>query len=222
MTQGTATCDDALTPLRGVEFPTPRDAMLAVAHALGGDKARDGLLEQWGERGLVSRVRKIVKRFLGGLLAGLRGIASFSWANAGENSLWDLVFPNTSFPQAPVLQASATAGAYYIALHTATPGQTGSQTTSEAAYTSYARVAVARSGSGWTITGNNPVTAENAAAVTFPACTGSSETETYFSFGSLSSGVGVIYGFGALTSPLAVSNGITPSFAINALQCTFT
>ena len=58
--------------------------------------------------------------------------------------------------------------------------------------------------------------------MTFPACSGGSETETYFSFGSLTSGAGVIYGYGALSSSLAVSNGITPSFAINALQCTFT
>ena len=146
----------------------------------------------------------------------------FSWSNAGESSLWTLVFQNTNFAQAPILQGSSTAGSFFIALHTANPGQTGTQATSEAAYTSYARVAVARSSGGWTLTGNNPIIAENAAAVTFPAATGGSETETYFSFGSLTSGAGVIYGYGALTSSLAVSSGITPSFAINALQCNFT
>jgi hypothetical protein len=146
----------------------------------------------------------------------------FSWSNAGENNLWDLVFNNTNFGQAPVIQGSATAGSFFIALHTANPGATGNQSTSEAAYTSYARVAVARSSAGWTISGNAPISAVNAAAVTFPACTGGSETETYFSFGQESSGAGVIYGSGALTSSLAVSNGITPSFAISALSCQFT
>ena len=37
----------------------------------------------------------------------------------------------------------------YVSLHTANPGATGNQTTSEAAYTSYARVAVARTSGGW-------------------------------------------------------------------------
>jgi len=154
-----------------------------------------------------------IARALGGPL--------FSWSNSGETSMWDLVFQNTNFAQAPVLQGSATAGSFYISLHTASPGQTGNQTTSEAAYTSYARVAVARTTGGWTISGNNPITASNTAAITFPAATGGSETETYFAFGSLASGAGVIYGYGALTSSLAVSNGITPSFAIGAAQCTF-
>ena len=124
--------------------------------------------------------------------------------------------------QAPLIQGSASAGSFFVALHTSTPGQTGNQNTNEAGYSGYARVAVARSVGGWTITGNNPITAENAAAVTFPACIGGSETETFFSFGQATSGAGVIYGFGALTASLAVSNGITPSFAINAAQCTFT
>ena len=221
MNLGTATCDTVLAPLEGVQFPTAREAMLAVAHALGGDAARDALLEQWGEGSFSSRLRRVARKVIDALVNGLKGIASFSWANAGETSLWDLLFQNTTFVQAPLIQGSATAGSFFIALHTANPGQTGTQSTSEAAYTSYARVAVARSSGGWTITGNNPITAENAAAVTFPACTGSSETETYFSFGQETSGAGVIYGYGALTSSLAVSNGITPSFAINALQCTF-
>jgi hypothetical protein len=175
---------EALKKFAGKTWRTAREAMDAIAEALG-------------------------------------GMANFSWSNAGESSLWTLMFQNTTFAQAPAVQASTTAGSFYISLHTANPGQTGSQTTSEAAYTSYARVAVARSSAGWTITGSNPTIAENAAAVTFPAATGGTETETYFAFGSLASGAGVVYGYGALTSSLAVSNGITPSFAINALQCTF-
>ncbi len=155
-------------------------------------------------------------------IARLLGGQSFSWSNSGETSVWDLVFQNTNFAQAPVIQGSSSAGSFYISLHTANPGQTGSQTTSEAGYTSYARVAVARSSGGWTISGNNPINAVNAAAITFPAATGGSETETYFAFGSLTSGAGVVYGFGALTSSLAVSNGITPSFAISALTASLT
>lgn len=59
------------------------------------------------------------------------------------------MFNNTDFANigdAGGLQNSATAGSLYISLHTSDPGEAGSQTTNEANYTSYARVAVARSG----------------------------------------------------------------------------
>jgi hypothetical protein len=105
----------------------------------------------------------------------------------------------------------------YVSLHTANPGATGNQTTSEAAYTSYARVGVVRSSSGWSISGE---TISNVAAVTFPAATGGSETETYAGVGTLATGSGNLLWFGALTSPLSVSSGITPSFAIGALTIT--
>lgn len=105
----------------------------------------------------------------------------------------------------------------YVALHTADPGEGGSQTTSEATYTSYARVTVARSGAGWTVTGN---VAENAALVQFPQCTGGSSTITYASIGTASSGAGQIIVSGALSSSLAVSSGIQPQFAAGALTFT--
>jgi hypothetical protein len=146
-----------------------------------------------------------------------------SLGNTAESDLLKLLFQNTNWANlgdATGVRGSSTAGSLFISLHTANPGQTGTQTTSEAAYTSYARVAVARSSGGWTITGSNPTTAENAAAITFPQCTGGSETETYFAVGRDTSGAGEILYYGALTSSLAVSNNITPSFAINALTCT--
>ena len=105
----------------------------------------------------------------------------------------------------------------YVSLHTANPGATGNQTTSEAAYTSYARVAVARSNSGWSISGE---TISNVAAVIFPTATGGSETETYVGVGLTSSGSGVLLGYGSLASGLAVSTGITPTFAIGQLAIT--
>lgn len=142
---------------------------------------------------------------------------STGMSNAGESSLQSLLFQNTNFANAPVIQGSSSAGSFYIALHTSSPGQAGTQSTNEAAYTSYAREAVARSSGGWTVTGSNPTTAENAAAITFPACTGGSETEQFASIGQETSGAGEVYFIVTLTSSLAVSNGITPSFAIDAL-----
>lgn len=69
------------------------------------------------------------------------------------NSL-KLIFQNaawTNIGDAGGLLPSATAGSLYVSLHTGDPGSGGDQSTNECAYTSYARVAVARSAGGWTV-----------------------------------------------------------------------
>jgi len=141
-----------------------------------------------------------------------------SASNSFETSILELIFKNTAFANigdAGGLLPSATAGSLYISLHTADPGEAGNQQTSEANYTSYARVGVARSASGWTVSGN---AVTNAAAITFPKCTGGSSTVTYFGVGTASSGSGVLLFSGALTSSLEVSNNITPQVAIGDLS----
>ena len=112
------------------------------------------------------------------------------------------------------LQNSAAAGSFFIALHTADPGEAGDQTTSEIAYTSYARVAGARTSGGWT---RSVSTISNTALVQFPQCTGGSGTASHFSIGTLASSAGVVILKGALSSALAVSNGIQPQFAAGAM-----
>lgn len=141
-----------------------------------------------------------------------------SATNAFETALLTLYFNNTDHANvgdAAGIQNSASAGSFYISLHTGDPGEAGDQTTSEATYTSYARVAVARSGSGWTIASAN---VSNAAVINFPACTGGTNTITHFGIGSDSSGAGNLFFKGALSASLAVSSGITPSFAIGELD----
>ena len=143
-----------------------------------------------------------------------------SMTNAAEQALLDLIFTNVDWANigdAGGLQNSATAGSFYISLHTANPDETGDQTTNEVAYTSYARVAVARSGAGFTRTSS---TVENAALVQFPQCTGGSATATHFGIGTASSAAGNLIFKGALTSSLAISNGIQPQFAAGALDVT--
>lgn len=136
-----------------------------------------------------------------------------------EDDLLDLMFTNVDAPNwgdAAGLQNSAVAGSIHVSLHTATLNDTHTaQTQSEAAYTSYARVAVARSVAEWTVSSGN---VDNDNAITFPAATGGSETETDFGLGFAVSGAGYLQIFGALTSSLAVSNGITPEFAAGALD----
>jgi hypothetical protein len=136
-----------------------------------------------------------------------------SKSNAWETALLNLVFNNTdaaNIGDATGLRGSSTAGSLYVSLHTSDPGEAGNQTTNECAYTSYARVAVARSGSGWTISGN---AVTNAALIQFPQCTGSSETATHFGIGTAASSTGVLLYKGALSASLAISSGIQPQFA---------
>jgi len=141
-----------------------------------------------------------------------------SKSNSWENGLLLLLLNNTDFAtvgDATGLQGSTTAGSLYVGLHTADPGEAGNQSTSEADYTGYARVAVARSGAGWTVSGN---AASNAAAITFGACTGGTNTITHFSVGTAASGTGVLLYSG--TCSLSVSTGITPEFATGELDIT--
>ena len=133
-----------------------------------------------------------------------------SKSNSWENSLLLLLFNNTNVANVgdvTGLRGSSTAGSLYVSLHTSDPGETGDQTTNETSYGSYARIAVARSGSGWTVTANSvsPV-----AAITFAACTSGSATITHFGVGTASSGAGVLLYSGTVTANTAVSSGVTP------------
>lgn len=132
-----------------------------------------------------------------------------SKSNSFENAILLLLLNNTNIANigdATGLRGSSAAGSLYVSLHTADPGEAGDQTTNEATFTSYARVAVARSGSGWTVTGNQ---AENAASVDFPKCTGGSNTLTHFGIGTASSGAGVLLYSGELADPASVVTNTT-------------
>lgn len=140
-----------------------------------------------------------------------------SASNTLETELLALIFNADAIANLADNASSSPLTNLYVSLHTSDPGEAGDQTTNEANYTSYARVAVARSGSGWTVSGN---TATNAGAINFPAATGGSSTVTHFGIGSASSGAGVLYFSGALSASRAISSGITPSFAAGELDIT--
>jgi hypothetical protein len=107
----------------------------------------------------------------------------------------------------------------FVALHTADPGEAGDQTTSEATYTGYARVAVARTSGGWTAT-NNVIT--NAGAVTFGLCTVGSNSITHFSVGVATSGaskilysgpvgaITTVYGYTVTAADVITTPGYSP------------
>lgn len=141
-----------------------------------------------------------------------------SKTNSWENGILELLFKNTNFANvgdATGLRGSSTAGSFYISLHTADPGETGDQATNETAYTNYVRIAIARSGAGWTVTAD---TAVNAATAAFATCGVTGATVTHFGIGTASSGAGVLLYKGALTSSLVVGSGVTPTFAAGAMS----
>ncbi|NEI52729.1 hypothetical protein GR217_34485 [Rhizobium leguminosarum] len=130
-----------------------------------------------------------------------------SKGNTFENDLLKLIFNATAIGNMADNAASSPLTNLYVSLHTADPGEAGDQTTSEAAYTSYARVAVARTSGGWTVTNNSVSPAAN---IDFPACTGSSSTVTHWAVGTASSGAGKLLYSGTVSPNIAVSNGVVP------------
>jgi hypothetical protein len=130
-------------------------------------------------------------------------------------SLLALIFNATSYTSMAINATSSPFTNLYVSLHTASPTATGTQTSNEAAYTSYARVAVARNSGGWTCTGNS---VSPTSTIVFPTCTGGSETETYIGIGTSSSGAGHLLYFGAISGGgLAISNGVTPEIGTGSL-----
>ena len=104
----------------------------------------------------------------------------------------------------------------WLALYTADPGEAGTATTNETAYTNYARQALVKA-TAWTDGG---ASFTNAALIQFPQCGVTGATLTPVAVVTTSSGAGTILYSGALNSSLAVANLIQPQFAIGALTVT--
>ena len=124
-----------------------------------------------------------------------------------ENDLLKLILNGTAIANIADNAATAPLTNLQISLHTADPGEAGVQTTNEATYTGYARVAVARTSGGWTVTG---ASASPVANIDFPACTAGSNTITHFAVGTAASGAGKILYSGTVSPSIAVSAGVTP------------
>src|SRR6185295_2708860 len=124
-----------------------------------------------------------------------------SKTNAFENEIQTFVF-NATTP--PSLVGITT---FYISLHTADPTEAGLQTTDEATYGAYARVAVLRSAAGFTVTGNS---ASPATTITFPQCTSGNIMVTHAGIGTSATGTGTLLYSGIVTPNLQVQTGITP------------
>lgn len=143
-----------------------------------------------------------------------------SKGNGFETALLELVVNNVALAgigDAAGLQPSAVPGELFVSLHTADPGEGGTQATFEATWTGYARVGVARDGSGWAVAGGQ---ASNAGVVQYPECTGGPQTVTHFAIGTAPTGGGQVLYRGALAAPVAIEAAMFPRFAAGALVVT--
>ncbi len=126
-----------------------------------------------------------------------------------SNNVLKLIFNATNWANIADNTGSSPNTSLYVALHTADPGVGGTQSTSEVTYTSYARIAVARTTGGWsasTSASTSPI-----ANISFPAGTGGSGTATYFSIGMQTTGnAGIILYSGTVTPNIVTGNGVQP------------
>jgi hypothetical protein len=119
--------------------------------------------------------------------------------------LLKLLYKGTAIANVADNAASSPITNVQVALHSAWPGETDTQSTSEISYTGYGRVAVAR-GAGWTVTDDYVVPA---ATISFGACTAGSATAMFFSTGEGSSGATKIWHRGVIGSRLGPFVGAT-------------
>ena len=131
-----------------------------------------------------------------------------SKSNVFENDLLKLIFNATPIAGLADNAASSPVTSLFLALHTGDPGEDGDQTTSEISYTGYTRLAVLRTGAGWTVTANSVSPVSD---VLFPEMTGGAGgTATHASIGTLVSGAGKVLYKGALTPAITVALGVAP------------
>lgn len=126
--------------------------------------------------------------------------------NDFENDLLKLIFNATAIADLADNDATAPATNLSVALHTADPGEAGTQLTSETAYTGYARINVARTTGGWTVTTNSVSPVAN---IDFGECTAAAGAAiTHFSVGT---GVAnkLLYS-GTVTPNITMAVGVIP------------
>jgi hypothetical protein len=130
-----------------------------------------------------------------------------SKGNTFENDLLKLIFNATAIANIADNAASGPLTNLYASLHTSDPGEAGDQTSNETTYGSYARVAVAWTTGGWTVTNNSVSPVAN---IDFPACGSGSATITHFAIGTASSSTGKLLYSGTVSPNISVSVGVTP------------
>jgi hypothetical protein len=141
-----------------------------------------------------------------------------SVTTAFGSDLLSLILTGTAISNIADNAAASPITSWYLSLHTASPGASGNQATSEAAYTGYARVAITRDTDGWTV---SSASGSNDAQITFGQCTASPGSNiTHVGIGTASTGSGSLKLYGSLTNAITMQVGATPIFSIGELDIT--
>lgn len=134
-----------------------------------------------------------------------------SISDTTETAILALIFNATAWANYADNAATTPQTNIAVALHTADPADAGTQATSEAAYTNYVRVSVARTSGGWTISGTSPTQAVPGANIDFASSGAAGSTITHFSTGKTGGGATAILFSGTVTPNIAIgASGITP------------
>lgn len=137
-----------------------------------------------------------------------------SISDTTENAILDLIFSATAWANYADNAASSPQTNIHVGLHTADPGDTGTMSTNESAYTNYARVNVARS-TGWSAASGGSVSP--ASAINFASSGASGTTITHFSTGKTGGGAAAILWSGTVTPNIAIgAAGITPQLTTSS------
>ena len=141
-----------------------------------------------------------------------------SATNATESAILSLIFTATAWADIAENDATSPTASFWISLHTASPGDAGDQSSNETAYTGYARIEVARTTGGWTVTGN---AVTNDAEIAFGQCSASPGAAiTHVGLGKASSGAGTLLLYGTLDSSVTMQVGTVPIFSAGELEFT--
>ena len=137
-----------------------------------------------------------------------------SFSNQFEADILGLIFNATAISGLADNASASPLTNLYVALHTADPGEGGNQATNEVNYTGYARVAVQRTGAGWTLVGQ---TISPTAVIEFGEMTaGAAGTAVYASVGTAASGAGKVIIRGALSPTIPFQVGTVPRIRANS------
>jgi hypothetical protein len=144
-----------------------------------------------------------------------------SMVNVFETDLAELLFQNVTLPNVGDATgiAGGVVGSTQLALASVAYADTDTLlTANEIAYTTYTRPTQARSGAGWTVSGD---TASNAALIVFGEMTaGGPDTAAHVGLGFVATG-NVLSLHQDLVGDLVINNGVNPQFAIGALDWVF-
>ena len=128
--------------------------------------------------------------------------------NTFETDILALIFNATAIADLAENDATAPLATLYVSLHTADPGEAGAQTTSETAYTGYARIGVARTAGGWTVASGSVSPVAN---IDFGECTAAAGAAiTYFGIGTLATTAGKLLYSGTVTPNITMAVGVIP------------